>query len=427
MLDTSLYKLTSKLSIKPPMILALNKGILLYHITDETTEMLKLEVVFDYGVVSSENKILPKLMLKALFEGTTVRSGKELAETLEQYGVFYDVSCGMENSSFSFYLLADYILPVLDILKEVLFQPLFGQDEFEKLKYQEVEKYKINQEKVGFLAKDKLNLTLFGNSSYYDSYYSESDILEIHPEHLKQEYEDQFLKSKCSIYTAGKITNQVLDALGEFSKIFNVEKEGDFSINKTIYSELKYDQNIHVNKENAVQDAIRVGQAVISKKDKDFPDLLFVNTLLGGFFGSRLMKNIREDKGYTYGIGSGIVNYKHGGFIFIASEMASEYSDLALKEIKKEIIKLQSEPIEDKELVLVKNYLKGSLMRNFDGVFETLERFKHLIELGIDLDYYNRLQSHIDEIEKERVMEIANEYINWEQMIKVIVGRRGNL
>ena len=178
-----------------------------------------------------------------------------------------------------------------------------------------------------------------------------------------------------------------------------------------------------IEKEDAIQSAIRVGNVSIGRQHKDFPKLYLANTLLGGYFGSRLMNNIREDKGYTYGIGSGLISMKHLAYFVISTEVGSEVTNNTLYEIELEMNKMCDELVNEKELELVKNYVLGNIMRGFDGAFAAMDRFCMLNNAGLGYDYYLNLINTINKISAIEIRDVCREYLQFEKMKKVIVGK----
>ena len=169
---------------------------------------------------------------------------------------------------------------------------------------------------------------------------------------------------------------------------------------------------IYIEKENALQSAIRIGRIFPNKTHHDYFGLKILNTVLGGYFGSRLMKNIREDKGYTYGIGSGILSLKESGYFFISTEVGSDVTQLALNEIYKEIETIRTTPIPQEELDLVKNYLLGQLLSSCDGPFSMAAMFENANEYGLDYTHYNNYIACIKEISPTTLLELAVKYLN---------------
>jgi predicted Zn-dependent peptidase len=166
-----------------------------------------------------------------------------------------------------------------------------------------------------------------------------------------------------------------------------------------------------------------MGLPIINRTHPDFPALQVLNTVLGGYFGSRLMANIREDKGYTYGIGSGMSSLKHSGSLFIATEVGADVCQSAITEIEKEVNLLKSELIPDDELSLVRNFMMGSLLGSLENVFSHADKFKNLYFSGLDYDYYDRYVSTIKTVTAVQLKQLAEQYLNADQFYKVVVGK----
>jgi zinc protease len=178
-----------------------------------------------------------------------------------------------------------------------------------------------------------------------------------------------------------------------------------------------------IEKTEALQSAIRMGLPAITRAHADFPALQVLNTVLGGYFGSRLMANIREDKGYTYGIGSGISSLNKGGAWFIASEVGADVCKAAVIEIEKEINLLKTELIPDEELSLIRSYMLGSLLGSLENVMSHADKFKNIYFAGLGYDYYDRYTQVIKTVTAEELLQLANKYLEQDKFYKVIVGK----
>ncbi|MBS1503743.1 MAG: insulinase family protein, partial [Bacteroidetes bacterium] len=166
-----------------------------------------------------------------------------------------------------------------------------------------------------------------------------------------------------------------------------------------------------------------MGLPMITRVHPDFPALQVLNTVLGGYFGSRLMANIREDKGYTYGIGSGLSSLKQGGAMFIASEVGADVCRDAVSEIEKEISILKTELIPDDELALVRNYMMGSLLGSLENVFSHADKFKNIYFSGLNYDYYDRYTEVVKTVTAGELLQLANKYLDLDKFYRVIVGK----
>ena len=151
--------------------------------------------------------------------------------------------------------------------------------------------------------------------------------------------------------------------------------------------------------------------------------MLVLNTILGGYFGSRLMKNIREEKGYTYGISSHIISLHHSGYLTIVSEVGADVYKKAITEIYKEIKILREKPVPYDELTLVKNYLLGELLRMFDGPFALADSFRSILEYGLNYDFFNKGIDTVKNITPEEILSLARKYLNEESFTQVVAGR----
>jgi predicted Zn-dependent peptidase len=181
---------------------------------------------------------------------------------------------------------------------------------------------------------------------------------------------------------------------------------------------------IIIDKPDAIQSAIRMGARSITRSHADFPGLQVLNCVLGGYFGSRLMANIREDKGYTYGIGSAVVALKDAGYLFIATEVGTEVCSSALEEIEKEINLLQTEPVEEEELNLVRNYMLGSMLGSLENAFSHADKFKNVYFSGLSYAYYENYINTVKNITAEELKKMANTYLQTADFTKVIVGKK---
>ncbi|WP_370526579.1 M16 family metallopeptidase [Pedobacter sp. HDW13] len=230
-----------------------------------------------------------------------------------------------------------------------------------------------------------------------------------------------YAPNNCTIVVSGKFDTTGFNLL-DSSFGYNWEKsevvKNTFSFNPT------EKQFVYKEKPEALQSAIRIGQLAINRKHKDFPGLQILNTVLGGYFGSRLMANIREDKGYTYGIGSGISSLQQAGYLFISTEVGADVCGAALTEIYKEIDLLKTTLIGEEELNLVRNYMLGSMLGSLENVFSHADKFKNIYFSGLDYDYYSRYIETVKTITAEELLALANKYFTTESFTEVVIGKK---
>jgi predicted Zn-dependent peptidase len=179
---------------------------------------------------------------------------------------------------------------------------------------------------------------------------------------------------------------------------------------------------IHIPKKGALQSAIKIGCVSLTPHDKDYFELKFLSVVLGGYFGSRLMNNIREDKGLTYGIGAMCVQKEEAGCFVISTEVKGESVQLALTEIYKELKRLREELIPQEEINLVKSYVMGQILAASDGSFAQAKLLKNLHTNALDFDFYKSYQIVLNELNPQSLMDMANKYLKEEDLCEVVVG-----
>ena len=150
--------------------------------------------------------------------------------------------------------------------------------------------------------------------------------------------------------------------------------------------------------------------------------MIVATEILGGYFGSRLMRNIREEKGFTYGISSSIVPMRQAGYWAIGTDVKKEFAQATLDEIQKEIHRLQTELVPENELETVKNYLAGEFAGSLNTPFEIADRVRLMVLEGLDVEFYSNYIQRLRVVTAEDIQRMANQYWQWEDLQQVIVG-----
>jgi predicted Zn-dependent peptidase len=280
--------------------------------------------------------------------------------------------------------------------------------------------FMVNREKVQNLAIDKFFESIFGKSHPYGYQISEEDFTTITTLNLSDFHSRYYTPQNMAVIVSGKIhekTNELLNSY--FGKIENGKSIKEYPDKLIEAEELK---KVHIDKTGAVQTAIRIGSATINKRSHDYPGLKVLDSILGGYFGSRLMKNIREEKGYTYGINSSLSSLDLSGYKVISTEVGQKNYQKAVEEIYKEIKLLQTIPVSKEEMSIVRNYMSGEMLRMFDGPFALADSFKSAWEFGLDNSYYYRLAEKIKNIDSDEIIQLANKYYNIDDLYEITVG-----
>ena len=277
--------------------------------------------------------------------------------------------------------------------------------------------HEINKEKVSFLAQREFQNKLFASDPIYSTSLHESDFDKVTTDKLKAFHNANYLNGLEKVVIVGDFNEDEINSVIEDTKPFVNTDERHFSEN------LKNEPGtFHIEKEGAVQTAVRIGKTLFNKNHEDYLDFLVLNTIFGDYFGSRLMSNIREDKGYTYGIGTMVAELNHTGYFMIATEVGKDVVEPTIKEIKFEINRLQTELVSDSELQLVRNYMLGQLLKSADGPYAMTDLFLSVELHGKDLEFYNLALAKIQNITSQKIQNLAIKHLNWDDMSIVTAG-----
>jgi predicted Zn-dependent peptidase len=404
-----------------PEIIHFNNGITCYQINKGSQDLVKIEFLFDAGTYFQNTKFSAFSAIQLLTEGTKNFTSQQISQTFDFFGAYIEKEIDRDFAIISFYCLNKYIDNLLPLIEEIIKSPTYPENEIELFKEKQKSQLIINREKVNFIARTKFTEIIFGKNHPYGTVAELADIKNLTREDVLDFHKKQITSTNCKILISGKITKSCIEKI---SKFFGSEKWGDNYNNEKIYtsSDIISEKKNYIIKDNAVQSAMRIGKEMFNFNNSDYFNFQLLNTIFGGYFGSRLMKNIREDKGYTYGIGSAIIPLKHSGFFFISTEVGAEYTQKTLDEIYKEIENLCNNIIEEEELNLVKNYKFGEFIRGIDGAFAIAEVIKPIILYNLDFSYYKNYLNSLKSATSEDMYNIANKYFKKNDFVELVVG-----
>ena len=408
------------IDIRKPQQEKLSNGtpVFVFDVIDQ--DFIKVELNFDAGSAHCSRVLIANVTNKLLTEGTRSHSAAEIANLFESYGAFVETSITKDIAVIGLYTLNKYLAPTLELLAEIIREPVFDQRELDIHLAQKRDEFMVSMERVNYIAGAIFPSLLFGREHPYGRVPGIGDFDKVKREQLIDFHQEKYLNGAFRIMLAGKVSQDAVQLLDKYFGGFNNAGKLTYATRDFTPSESR---EHFIEKEAAVQNALRMGKLVVGRKHNDYAALRITNTILGGYFGSRLMTNIREDKGYTYGIGSGLVELRDAAYFYIISELKSEVTNEAIAEIIKEINKLQTEAVSDEELTLVRNYLQGEFQRSFDGPFALLSRFKEVYYSDLDYSYFEKYIEKVKTINQDEILHMANKYWNMDEMYRLVVGK----
>lgn len=392
-------------------------GIPIYWVAGSTEEILRVELVFNAGINRQKQLLIAAATNNLIQEGTKTRTAQDIADGLDFYGSYLQTRCAVDDSQITLFCLKKHLVKCLDIVSDVVKNAEFPDNEIAIFVKNNKQRLKVQQEKTSYLCRKGFYKEIFGNASPISSFSESSDYDLISRETLVNFYQNSYQNSLKYITISGDVDAQTINTIRAFSDGFKPD-EGFVGYHASEIAS----QNKYIKKEKSVQATLRLGKRLFNRKHTDYRKMQLLNLVLGGYFGSRLMKNIREDKGLTYGIHSSLESYLDDGCFYIEADVNTKKAGLALSEISLEIDRLNNDLIPEQELLTAKNYFLGSILRSIDGPFTIMDRNRLLLDYGLSSEYYAELFAIIKDTSAQELRDTCNLYLNRNSLVEVVCG-----
>ncbi|MDA3868170.1 MAG: pitrilysin family protein [Salinivirgaceae bacterium] len=421
MIDRSVIpSVQNRFSITPfePDEIKLDNGASCFFIDGPKEQVLKINIIFYAGGKYAMPHIA-KLANVLPAEGSVALPGSLLANELDKYGAYFFQSVNNDFASMTIICQKQYLENVLPLFFDAVMSPEMNPSVFQtkcKRSYnRSVEAYMQN----GTLSDERLLPLVFGSEHPYSRVIKPEHYQNVPLDDVKQFHQQYYSLSNAFLMVVGHIDDEVKSTVStianKYSKSGTVQKQAPFTKNPMPGSTVK------LSNPYSQQANVSMGQATITKGNEDYIPLKITTTLLGGFFGSRLMQNVREKSGYTYGIYATLMAYENIGMLKISSDVKGDKANEVDKQIKENIEDLQRNKVGTEELQRLKNYLNGELLSSFDGLFARDSSFIATHFYGLKLDYFIRFLDTVNAITPEKINEMANRYFALDDWSTVIV------
>ena len=409
--------------IQTPVRTTLPNGIPLTVINAGEQEVVRMDVLFSGGRWQQSQKLQALFTNRMLREGTTKYTAATIAEKLDYYGSWLELSSSSEYAYITVYSLNKYLAKTLEVVESMIKEPLFPQKELQTILDTNIQQYLVNTSKVDFLAHRSLLKSLYGEQHPCGKIVMEEDYHTITPEVLREFYERHYHSGNCSIFLSGKVTDDIISRVTDIFGIPFGQYQLQMPKSSFPFAAIP-EKRIFTEREDAMQSAVKMGCTTITREHPDYPKLRVLMTLFGGYFGSRLMSNIREDKGYTYGISAGVVFYPDSGLLIVSTETDNEYVEPLIQEVYHEIDRLHLDPVSAEELRIVRNYMLGEMCRSYESPFSLSDAWIFIATSGLKDDYFARYLQAVNEITPAEIQDLAQRYLCKETLKEVIAGKK---
>ena len=406
------------LHLKPAERFTLDNGVEVYAVDAGAEEVMSLEWVFLAGNWQEEKNLVAASANFLLRNGTRNKTAFQINEHFEYYGSYLNRACYSETSTITLHCLTRHISQLLPVVRELITDSVLPQEELDIYKQNMKQRLKVNLKKSDFVASRLIDVHLFGENHPYGKFSKLEDLDEINREELVKFYEQYYRDGKFILFVSGKLPTDLATLLNKnFGDLPN--RPG---LQTTIPTQPSKENKFRVtNDPVGVQGSIRIARHFPNRHHPDFLKVQVLNSLFGGFFGSRLMSNIREDKGYTYGIHSYLQNHIHESAWMISTEAGKDVAEATINEVYKEMKDLREELVDDEELLLVRNYMMGGLLGDLDGPFQIIARWKNIILNNLTEQYFYDSINTIKTVSAAEIRDLANKYLNPDDFYELVV------
>ncbi len=413
-----IFEVTS-LTLPTPSVSKLDNGIPVYQTRLGTQEIMKIDIVILSGRPEEHKRLTSRATSRQLREGTASFNSAEIAQQLDFWAGTLKMPVSLDTGNITLYCMTKHFPKLLPLLAEIIQQPTFPERELNTFVENNIQNLAVELTKNDVIAYRTITELAYGADTPYGYNSTPDDYRALTTDDLRQFHQHNYTSDNMLIFLSGNFDDSVLTLLNQYlgqNKTIALKENAPLSM-----MGLK-PQKIKVENPDTLQAAIRIGRRIGNRKHPDYNSFFVLNTILGGYFGSRLMRNIREKKGFTYNIGSASDTLHRDSFFYISSEIGNEFVEKALVEVYKEMAILQNDLIGDDELAMVRNYMMGNLLNMVDGPFAINDVIRTYVIEDIPLEAFAHFVETIRTITPKDLQELAQKYLKKEDMFEVVVG-----
>lgn len=398
--------------------LPLKNGIDLYMLPSDDFEVLRISFVFRAGSAAQQVPFSASAAANLLAEGSRGMTGAEIAEQLDYYGSWYDVNLDRDYAYINFATLSKFFDRTLAVAEQILLDPTFPEEELRSYCAKRRQRLAIERTKVDVQAREAFAKALFGARHPYGISSDEAEYDRLTRDAVVAFHTAHYTAENCVVVCSGRIGAHERQAIASLAE--RIPQRA--AATPAVFPEPQTTHAVFVEHPGAVQSSLRIGRLLFPRQHPDFVGMQVVATALGGYFGSRLMQNLREEHGYTYGAVAAMVNFERAGYFAVATQVGTDVTREALREIFHEIERLGEEPMSEEELCLVRNMMIGEMMRVLDGPFGIADVTIENILCGTDNTTIGENIRRIRRITPEEVRQLARRYLCREELVTVVAG-----
>jgi predicted Zn-dependent peptidase len=399
----------------------LSNGLKVFVIESDRKPTITVRILVKAGDFFDGEKIgVADFTAELLGRGSPKRKASDFAREADKIGAEYSASSGDDATSIVISGLTKHTDKLLELLSDAVLNPTFPEEQLEIVRKQALSNITAGKKTPQTLAANLQRKVLFGDYPY-GKVQTEESVNAITVEDLKNFYNSHYFANNATIAVVGDVKADEITK--KLEKYFGKWKRGTPA--KVQPAELPDSKGmmIHlVDLPGAVQSNIRVCFRSVPRNNPDLVELGVVESVLGGGFSGRLFQNLREKHGWTYGAYASGVYQRYLGYFAASTEVRNAVTDSAIAEILAEMRRICSEPINEEELKLQREYLAGNYLLSLERAEQNATRLQNIEFYGLPADYYKTYAQRVSRVTPEKALELAKKYIEVNDLAIVVVG-----
>lgn len=400
----------------------LANGLKIYFINAGTQDIVKVDVIFNAGNAYSKSPVIPACVNALLNDGSTKHSSEQISDMIDGLGAFYVPDIQKDYSQTSLYFLNKFSDQLLPLYSEMLNDSIFPESEIEMYKRNMKQRFIVEHEKVNVQSSQAFANTLFGKESIYADNTTPESFDSLSREDVVDFYSKQCKNKAKFVIVSGKIDAKIMDEIIEQFGAYEMDSSLSKDDNLLFTNPEVHTDWVKIKGEQNNQVSLRIGCIAIGQDHPDYWGFSLLNTVLGGYFGSRLNKVLREEKGLTYGVHSHLAKLRFANYFSIHAELNADSWEEAYSSIIDVFNDLKRDVLPDEELDMVRRYLKGNLLQSLDGAFAYSSYLRNSLIYNLDQNRVNAYIQYLDNVSGEELRSLANTYLNEDRFCKVVAG-----
>ncbi len=389
-------------------------GTPIYLVENHSQPLVSISLYF-YGGSSSDTfatQGLASFTSELLTKGTTTRTATQIAEQIDFVGGSLSASSSWDSTTISTAVLSRYLGTAIELLADVALNPLFAPEEINRIRTQRLAAIMHAKSDAGYLADVVVSKSIYQDHPYsYEAAGTEASINTFQSEMLRAHYSSINAPKNAFFVVAGDVTEAEIVRL--LSTAFSGWSGAITDSKITAPAVAAQTTQIKlVARPQAVQSALRVGHLAISRSSPDYIVCYVLNMLLGGYFNSRINQNLREKNGFTYGARSYFDARKQTGAFIVSTEVRTEVTSAAIREIGVELERIRTEAVTDEELSMVKQYIIGSFPLSIETPQQVASRVASIVLFGLGTNYYDVFRDAVAALSADDLLRAAKEHLH---------------